>query len=62
MNESLRRPADRPEPAEHAIGEMELAPKVLAGARARALMGLTLAVSALAPLTPALSDTTVSDH
>ncbi|WP_167980172.1 hypothetical protein [Lentzea indica] len=57
MNESLH----QPEPAEHAIGEMELAPKVLAGARARALMGLTLAMSAFAAITPTLSDTTVSD-
>ncbi len=61
MNESLHRSAALPEPDEHVIGEMELAPTILAGARARALMGLTLAVSAFASITPALSDTTVSD-
>ncbi|RDI22325.1 hypothetical protein [Lentzea flaviverrucosa] len=60
MNESLHRTADQPEPAEHAIGEMELAPKTSAGARARALMGVTMAMSAFAAITPALSDTTVS--
>lgn len=60
MNESLHRTAAQPEPAEHAIGEMELAPKTVAGARARALMGLTLAMGAFATITPALSDTTVS--
>ncbi|MCG8923419.1 hypothetical protein [Lentzea sp. CC55] len=60
MNESLHRTADQPEAAEHAIGEMELAPKTSAGARARALMGLTLAMGAFTALTPALSDTTVS--
>ncbi|MDX8048803.1 hypothetical protein SK571_05385 [Lentzea sp. BCCO 10_0798] len=60
MNESLHRTADQPEPAEHAIGEMELAPKTAVGARARALMGLTMATSAFVALTPALSDTTVS--
>ncbi|MFD9700645.1 hypothetical protein [Lentzea sp. NPDC059081] len=61
MNESLRRSDAQPEPDEHVIGEMELAPTVFAGARARALLGLTLAATAFASITPALSDTTVSD-
>jgi hypothetical protein len=60
MNESLHRPTDQPEPVEHVIGEMQLAPKSLAGARARALAGLTLAVGAFASITPTMSDTTVS--
>ena len=60
MNESLHRPTAQPEPVEHVIGEMQLAPRSLAGARARALAGLTLAVGAFASITPALSDTTVS--
>lgn len=60
MNESLHRPAALPEPVEHVIGEMELAPKSIAGARARALAGLTLAAGAFATITPALSITTVS--
>ncbi|WP_394621120.1 hypothetical protein JNUCC0626_19105 [Lentzea sp. JNUCC 0626] len=60
MNESLHRTADQHEPAEHAIGEMELAPKTFAGARARALMGVTMAMSAFVALTPAMTDTTVS--
>jgi len=60
MNESLHRATDQPEPAEHVIGEMQLAPKSLAGARARALAGLTLAAGAFASITPTLSDTTVS--
>lgn len=60
MNESLHRPAALSEPVEHVIGEMELAPKSTAGARARALAGLTLAAGAFASLTAALSDTTVS--
>jgi hypothetical protein len=58
MNESLH-PATPP-PVENVIGEMELTPKTFAGARARALVGLTLAVSAFASITPTLSDTTVS--
>ena len=61
MNESLHRTADQPGTAEHAIGEMELAPKTFAGARARALMGVTMAMSAFVAITPAISDTTVSD-
>ncbi|MET9225286.1 hypothetical protein [Lentzea sp. NPDC003310] len=61
MNESLHRTAENADPAEHAIGEMELAPKTFAGARARALMGLTMAMSAFVAITPAISDTTVSD-
>lgn len=60
MNESLHRPATLPEPVEHVIGEMELTPKTRAGARARALAGLTLAAGAFASITPTLSDTTVS--
>ncbi len=60
MNESLHRPATLPEPVEHVIGEMELAPKTRVGARARALAGLTLAAGAFATITPTLSDTTVS--
>ncbi|MFI6093913.1 hypothetical protein ACIA8G_00050 [Lentzea sp. NPDC051213] len=60
MNESLHRPAATPEPAEPVLGEMELAPKTLAGARARALVGITLAMGAFASITPVLSDTTVS--
>ncbi|KOV84933.1 hypothetical protein [Nocardia sp. NRRL S-836] len=60
MNESLHRPADQPTPVEHVIGEMELTPRSFAGARARALSGVTLAVGAFAAITPALSDTTVS--
>ncbi|MCP2249250.1 hypothetical protein ACFOWZ_32180 [Lentzea rhizosphaerae] len=60
MNESLHRTAAQPEPAEHVIGEMELAPKTRAGARARALMGLTLAMSAVSAITPTLAETTVS--
>lgn len=59
MNESLHRTTAEPEPAD-AIGEMELAPKTFAGARARALMGLTLATSAFAAITPTLASTTVS--
>jgi hypothetical protein len=61
MNESLHRSDVQPEAAEDVLGEMELAPTIFAGARARALMGLTLAASAFASITPALSDTTVSD-
>lgn len=60
MNESLRRPTDQPEPVEHVIGEMELSPKSFAGARARALAGVTLAAGVFAAITPTLSDTTVS--
>ncbi|MFD4638805.1 hypothetical protein ACFWN2_15935 [Lentzea sp. NPDC058436] len=60
MNESLHRSADQSDPAEHALGEMELTPKTLAGARARALMGLTMATSAFVAITPLLTDTTVS--
>ncbi|HEX8867910.1 MAG TPA: hypothetical protein VF821_19785 [Lentzea sp.] len=60
MNESLHRPTALPEPVESAIGEMELAPRSMAGARARALAGLTLALSAFASITPGLSDPTVS--
>ncbi|WP_434446222.1 hypothetical protein [Lentzea sp. E54] len=60
MNESLHRTTAQPEPAEDAIGEMELAPKTFAGARARALMGLTLATSAFVAITPTLASTTVS--
>ncbi|SDG09620.1 hypothetical protein SAMN05216553_105311 [Lentzea fradiae] len=59
MNESLHHSDAQPE-AEDAIGEMELAPTVFAGARARALMGLTLAATAFASIVPTLSDTTVS--
>lgn len=59
MNESLHRSDVQPE-AEDAIGEMELSPTVFAGARARALMGLTLAATAVASIMPGLSDTTVS--
>lgn len=59
MNESLPRPATT-EPVEDAIGEMELTPKTFAGARARALVGLTLAMGAFASITPTLSDTSVS--
>jgi hypothetical protein len=60
MNESLHRPAAQADPVEHAIGEMELTPKTSAGARARAMVGLTLAVGAFASITPVLSDTSVS--
>jgi hypothetical protein len=60
MNESLHRPAALPEPVESVLGEMELAPKSAAGARARALAGLTLAMGAFASITPTLSDPTVS--
>lgn len=60
MNESLHRPTDQSEPVEHVIGEMELSPKSFAGARARALAGVTLAVGVFAAITPTLSDTTVS--
>ncbi|MFD5825044.1 hypothetical protein [Lentzea sp. NPDC060358] len=61
MNQSPHRSDVQPEAAQDALGEMELAPTIFAGARARALMGLTLAASAFASITPALSDTTVSD-
>jgi hypothetical protein len=60
MNEPLHRPTAQPEPVEDVIGEMQLAPKSSAGARARALAGLTLAMGAFAAITPTLSDTTVS--
>ncbi len=60
MNESLHRPADQPARVEHVIGEMELSPKSSAGARARALAGLTLAVGVFSAITPTLSETTVS--
>jgi hypothetical protein len=60
MNESLPRPAAQADPAEHAIGEMELTPKTFAGARARAMVGFTLAMGAFASITPVLSDTSVS--
>ncbi|GAB2849209.1 hypothetical protein [Lentzea nigeriaca] len=60
MNESLHRPAALPEPVEHVIGEMELTPRSTAGARARALAGLTLAVGAFTAITPGLPETTVS--
>lgn len=60
MNESLPRPAATTDPVEDAIGEMELAPKTFAGARARAMVGLTLAMGAFASITPTLSDTSVS--
>ncbi|WP_154697910.1 hypothetical protein [Lentzea guizhouensis] len=60
MNESLHRPADQPAPVEHVIGEMDLSPRSYAGARARALAGVTLAVGVFAAFTPTLSDTTVS--
>ncbi|MGW4207650.1 hypothetical protein ACWEIJ_06650 [Lentzea sp. NPDC004789] len=63
MNESLHRPAALPEQVEqveHVIGEMELTPRSRAGARARALAGLTLAVGAVVAITPAMSETTVS--
>lgn len=59
MNESLHRPATADQ-AEDAIGEMELTPKTSAGARARAMVGFTLAVGAFAAITPVLSDTSVS--
>jgi hypothetical protein len=61
MNESLHRTAEQSDQAEHAIGEMELAPKTLAGARARALMGLTMAMGAFVAITPDIPGTTVSD-
>ena len=60
MDQSLHRPDALPEPVEHVIGEMELAPKSRVGARARALAGLTLAAGAFSTITPTLSDTTVS--
>ncbi len=60
MNESLHRPTALPEPVENVLGEMELAPKSTAGARARALAGLTLAMGAFASITPTLSDPTDS--
>jgi hypothetical protein len=60
MNESLHRPAALPEQVEDVIGEMELTPRSRAGARARALAGLTLAVGAIVAITPAMSETTVS--
>lgn len=60
MNESLHR-ATETEPVEDVLGEMELSPKSFAGARARALAGLTLAAGGVfAAITPAMSDTTVS--
>ena len=59
MNESLPRPATT-DPVEDAIGEMELTPKTLAGARARAMVGFTLAMGAFASITPTMSDTSVS--
>lgn len=60
MNESLPRPAAQTDPVDQAIGEMELTPKTFAGARARAMVGLTLAMGAFASITPTLSDTSVS--
>ncbi|GGU30924.1 hypothetical protein [Lentzea flava] len=60
MNESLHRPAALPEPVEHVIGEMQLTGRSTAGARARALAGLTLAVGAFTAITPTLAETTVS--
>jgi len=60
MNESLHRSADLTSQVEHAIGEMELTPKSFAGARTRALAGMTLAVGVFSAITPALSETTVS--
>ncbi|MGW6934430.1 hypothetical protein ACWGE0_30530 [Lentzea sp. NPDC054927] len=60
MNESLHRPAAQTDEVEHVIGDMELTPKTFAGARARAMVGLTLAVGAFASITPTLSDTSVS--
>lgn len=59
MNESLHHTPET-SPVDDVIGEMELSPKSFAGARARALSGLTLAVGAFVAITPTLSDTTVS--